>query len=224
MATAGDDHLAPKLSVAFIDAMDKAAAAGGVWSGISGAASRFVNAAKKHPMFAKAPMRAAPTRPFLSTVGGQPMRVNPDGSGLVDTYDASGRRSWRAPTTGPEMRDINARSQAMSSFERHRLAVRMGQKQDSGIGRLAARGADVLKHPAMHVAAPLAAGAVMSMIPAGRDEYGNRRSLAQTGIGSMAAGIGIPLAMAAAPAFRSGSPGVFARAARPAAPAAPGVA
>ncbi len=152
-----------------------------------------------------APVRAAATKPFMTTAGGVPTRVTPQGHGMIND---GGR--WRLPQTSVEASHVNNLGAQMSHFERHRMAVRQGLKADSGFGRFGAKAKDLIGHPAAAMAAPIIASSAMSLIPAGRDEYGNRRSLADTGVGSLAANIGVPLAMATAPSMMRRAPGVFA--------------
>jgi hypothetical protein len=79
------------------------------------------------------------------------------------------------------------------------LDVNLGRKADSSIGRFAAKAKDLASHPMAPMLAPMAASAAMGLIPAGRDEYGNRRSLAQTTTGSLVAHVGLPLGLAMNP-------------------------
>lgn len=164
------------------------------WGGSAGAAGA--------PAAARA-TRAAPTRPFWGTVAGQPMRFDRHGNPMV----RGARGNFRAPT-GEEPSMLNNRIKQMSHREIHHLNVRRGLTADSAGARFMARAKDMVSHPAAAMVAPIAASTAMGLIPAGHDEYGNRRSLADTGAGQMAANIGVPLALAAAPSMIRHAPGI----------------
>lgn len=133
--------------------------------------------------------------------------------GTVYHHDAQGRimipgadGKPRYPQGGPGSFDDLAMRQhlgGMSNMDRHRLMTQsVGADgaplaRDSRMARWGARGADILQNPVAQMIAPMAAQSAMSLIPAGTDEYGNRRSLADTTagqIGSMALPFAAPMA------------------------------
>lgn len=200
-----DDEVRPesKLARAGIAAIKTAAAKPGFLSSLVDSFRKGWGPSAAAP--AAAATRAAPTRPFWGTVAGRPMRFDPHGRPMVRGVNGG----FRAPT-GEEPNILNDRIKQMSHREIHHLNVRRGLTADSAGARFAARAKDLIGHPAAQMAAPLVASTAMGLIPAGHDEYGNRRSLADTGAGQMAANIGVPLALAAAPSMISHAPGVHA--------------
>ena len=81
---------------------------------------------------------------------------------------------------------------AMPAYERLRMQAKMTGTPFTGLRRFGAKALGVASHPLGGMALGMGVPLAMRMIPAGRDEYGNRRSLADTGVGtalSTAAGL-----------------------------------
>lgn len=142
--------------------------------------------------FGSAPLKAAPSQPISMNIGGQAMKFAPSGAALHPS--ATGGPAM-PPTPGAQAGHIRNSLDRASNWDKHRLDVQLGRKADSTVGRFAAKAKDFAAHPAAPMLAPMVASTALGMIPAGRDEYGRKRSLAQTTAGSMVANVGLPLGL-----------------------------
>lgn len=117
-----------------------------------------------------------------------------------------------------EAAEAQRQAGSLGFMDQHRIMTQMrgpdGKplRADTMGSRFRARSLDFLQqNPMAGMMLPMMAQPVMSMIPAGRDEWGNRKSLADTTAGQLALGIGAPLAGMALPGMAArrgaGTPG-----------------
>lgn len=182
---------------------------------LRGAGQKVMDAGKG--LFQKAPAAAAPVRAGgrTASIGGVQTPVSATGKVLYQS--APGTKSIMGSHADPAIRDMQTRhlsdmADKMSFKERHNfLTQAIGEngkalREDTRWNRFKANSLDFMsKNPLAHAMIPLAGQAAMSFIPAGRDEYGYRRSLADTTAGQLVAGIGLPIATMSAPGYVLGN-------------------
>lgn len=146
----------------------------------------------------EAGLMAIKTAAVTPVIGSVKPHVLP-GGGRLYVHRATGQAVLRNPANASQFykpmqgtADHLALTQHVKSLPGNML---MGMRQNAGQSFLGRMGTKLLNHattPMGGLALGLGVPLALNMIPAGKDEYGNSRSLAQTGIGSalgMAAGL-----------------------------------
>jgi len=124
------------------------------------------------------------------TIGGQPMAFSGSHAVLQD------HQGHRLPMNEAEQSYLHNRLSSASNLEAYRM--RTPEANRTMLGGFGARLKDFAANPVTQmIGAPIAANAVLSRIPGGKDEHGNDRSMADTTAGQLITHLGAPLAAGA---------------------------